>query len=524
MRMSEQGQTQSRTAHSVRNVAYAVGFQLAFFVAQFILRRVFVDVLSADYLGVNGAFTSLISLLSIAELGFGTAITYSMYKPLAQDDRPTVSALVNLYKRIYRIVGIVVIAVGLAIVPFLPQIVGEISVIPHLYLVYALFLAESATSYFLVYKQSIILADQRQRVHTRVRYTVLLSVTVLQMLFLVLTQNYLAYLVLRVAGTLAINLILSNIADKMYPYIKQNKDATLDKDVKDEIAKNVKAMAAHKLGGVAVVGTDNLLIAIFVGIVDVGKYSNYYMIINGLTILYSMVFSALWGSIGNLGATEDPESIKSVFKRVNFAGCWLYGFSAICLIALFQPFIALWVGEEYLFSDAIVLLIAINFYVMGMRNPVLSFKESLGLFWPDRYKPLVEALINLVVSILLAMKFGVAGILLGTLISTMTTCFWVEPLVLYKHRLGSGLGEYFLTYLKNTLITVLAGAAVWGLCLLVPSGNLLLALLLRLVLCLIVPNAIFWIFYRKTSEYAYYIELAKRLFNKRKAQEDKASE
>lgn len=514
----------SRTEHSVQNVKYALAFQAVFFILQFLLRRVFVRTLSSAYLGLNGTYTNLISLLSVAELGVGGTISFSLYKPVADKDEERIAALVGLYRRVCAWIGVAVAVFGLALLPFLPRFIGDLALFPDHRLYYLLFLAESVSSYYLLYRQVLIGADQRQYIITFYQYAVLILITLLQMLFLVRTGNYLVFLCLRIAGAVTANALLFRKAGRLYPFLIKYKNARPDKATEKEIVKNTKAMAAHKLGGVAVNGTDNILIAAFAGIVNVGKYSNYLMVINGLNTLYDLIFRSLLGSIGNLGATESSENIARVFKRVNFMGEWLYGVSSVCLAVLFQPFIRLWVGEEFLFSLPLVLLISTNFYVSGMRKAVLTFRDPLGLFWYDRYKPLAEALINLAVSVVLAVRFGIAGILLGTLISTLATCFWIEPYVLYRYGLKNALplSGYFAEYLKNTLITVTAGLAVQALCSLIPERGVLF-FILRMGACFIAANLIFLLFYGRREEFRYYRGLLAALLRRNKGGEKAGS-
>ena len=276
-----------------------------------------------------------------------------------------------------------------------------------------------------LFQQTLIIADQHQYITSVYRYTMEIALRLAQMVFLQYTRNYFAYLGLQTAAILMQNLLLSRRADRLYPYINKLRPKRLDAETKNEIVRNTKAMITHRIGGIVVFGTDNLLISSFVGVVAVGLYSNYLLVTNGLTSVYSQFFRSLTASVGNLGATADAGRAAPVFWKVNFAGGWLYGFSAVCLVVLFNPFISLWVGKEYLFSQAIVILIALNFYVSGMRQSVLTFRDAYGLYWYDRYKPIAESVINLAVSILLAIPFGVAGILAGTFVSTMTTCFWI---------------------------------------------------------------------------------------------------
>lgn len=503
----------SRTDNSIRNIKFALIFQMATIVVSFFTRKAFVLVLTKEYLGLDGTFSSILSILSLAEFGIGTAITFSLYKPLAKGDQDQIASLMVLHRVAYRVVGIAVAVLGAALAPFLPELIREMPDIPHIYLIYLLFVADSALTYFLAYKQSLIIADQKQYIVTAWQNGLDMMLAAAQAVFLLLTQNYFVYLGLRIGVTLLKNILLSWQANRLYPFLKTARVENLDRDTKQEITRNIKALFGHNLGGIIVFGKDNLLIAYFMGLATVGLYANYLMVINGLKTVYEQVFRAITASVGNLGASEDPQMAISVFWNINFFVCWLFGFSFICLAVLFQPFIALWVGDGYLFGQDVVWLIALNFYVWGMRKAVLVFRSAYGLYWHDRYKPFAECLIGLVASIALAPQFGVAGILAGTVISTMTTCFWIEPMMLFKHALHASPKRYFRDYVINTIVTFLTLCAVWAICALLPSVGWA-AFVAKLAVCAVVGNGGFLIAYWRRKEFRYFVQLVRSRFDR----------
>ena len=504
----------SRTENSIRNIRFALIFQAASILITFFTRKIFVMVLTKEYLGLDGTFSNILSMLSLAELGVGNAITYSLYKPLAESDHGQIVALMLLYRRVYHIIGTVVAVLGCLLTPFLPLLIHDLPDIPGIQLIYLLFVLNTAWSYFYVYKQSLIIADQRQYITTTCRYGLKILLYLAQALFLWLTRNYFVYLGLQVGVTLLENIVLSICANRLYPYLNTASLCPLPKKTKQEIWKNTRAMMLHKVGGVVVFGTDNLLISHFVGVVAVGMYSNYLMVTNGLNAVYSQLFRALTASVGNLGATAEPKQTYTVFCKINLAGNWLYGFSAVCLTVLFNPFIALWVGEEYLFDQKTVCLIALNFYVWGMRQAVLTFRDAEGLYWYDRYKPVAESTINLVVSAILAVPLGVEGIFIGTFISTMTTCFWIEPLVLFRHAFLVSTKPFFRDYILNTVVTLLTTAVVWKICMMLPGAGLLL-FLEKMAVCAVGGNFGYLLAYHNREEFHYFAGLLKRLLSGR---------
>lgn len=503
----------SRTDNSLKNLKTAVLFKLAAIVVNFIARKIFVVVLTKEYLGLDGTFANILTMLSLAELGVGTAITYSMYKPLAEGDRELILSLITLYRKFYTVIGITVGVLGAALTPFLQYIIRDIPDIPHIRLIYLMFVLDSSISYFLVYKQSLISADQKQHIVTSYQYKTSMAVTAAQCAALLLTGDYVLYLTLKLCATFVCNALLARKADRLYPYLKQKTVQPLPAPIRQDISKNIRAMIAHKLGSVVVFGTDNVLIAYFVGAVSVGLYSNYLLITQSLKSAYSMIFRAMTASIGNLCAAEDTAHAQAVFWRVDFLTRWIYGFSAVCLVALFNPFISLWLGADYLFSMPIVLLIVLSFYVTGMRQSVLTFREAMGLYWYDRHKPLFESAINLAVSILLAKPFGIVGIFIGTVVSTLSTCTWIEPYILFRHGFGAPVGKYFARYALNVLLTAAAGAATWYICALLPAAGFG-AFLVKVLLCCVLPNLFFLLVYGKTSEFHYFVHLGKEKLGK----------
>lgn len=504
----------SRTDNSLKNLKTAVLFKLAAIVVNFIARKIFVVVLTKEYLGLDGTFANILTMLSLAELGVGTAITYSMYKPLAEGDRELILSLMTLYRKFYTVIGITVGVLGAALTPFLQYIIRDIPDIPHIRLIYLMFVLDSSISYFLVDKQSLISADQKQHIVTSYQYKTSMAVTAAQCAALLLTGDYVLYLALKLCATFVCNALLARKADRLYPYLKQKTVQPLPAPVRQDISKNIRAMIAHKLGSVVVFGTDNVLIAYFVGAVSVGLYSNYLLITQSLKSAYSMIFRAMTASIGNLCAAEDTAHAQAVFWRVDFLTRWIYGFSAVCLVVLFNPFISLWLGADYLFSMPIVLLIVLSFYVTGMRQSVLTFREAMGLYWYDRHKPLFESAINLAVSILLAKPFGIVGIFIGTVVSTLSTCTWIEPYVLFRHGFGAPVGKYFVRYALNTLLTAFAGAATWCICALLPQTGFG-SFIIKVLLCCVIPNLFFLFVYGKTSEFRYFLTLGKSVLGKR---------
>lgn len=492
----------SRTTNAIKNIKYSMLGQILTLIANFVTRMVFVRVLGAEYLGLSGLFSNILSILSLAELGIGSAIVYSMYKPLSEKDENKLKALMNLYKYAYILIGILILIVGVSITPFLEFLIKDVPDIPYIKLIYIMYVLNSGFSYFFSYKISFLIADQKKYIESLYHYSFYLLRNIIQIVVLLITKNFILYLGIQIVITLTENIILSKKVDKFYPFLKEKNNVRLEAKEKNTIFNNVKAMIFHKLGRVIVLGTDNLLISKFVGIVEVGVYSNYLLIINALKQVFNIIFQSMIASIGNLGATENKEKNRFIFSCIDLFGFWIYAFSSICLLILFNPFINLWLGEEYTFPFSVVLLIVISFYFTGRRKSVLTFRDALGLFWYDRHKPIFESVINLLVSIILAKLIGIQGIILGTIISTIATCFWIEPYVLFKNGFKASVRPYFTKYVIWTLFMIFVGIITWMITSLF-SDYTLLGFIGKIITCVIVPNSLFLVIFWKNEEFQY---------------------
>lgn len=495
-----------RTKYAIRNILTAWIGQIFVVMINFIQRRVFIHYLDISYLGINGLFSNILSLLSLAELGVGTAIVYSLYEPLSKEDWDKTALLMKFYQRAYHVIGVFILAAGWAMTPFLSFFVKEETGISHLQLYYMLFVLDSGISYFYSYKASLIQADQKQyivTVYSQVAKIVRLCVS---MAVLAVWQNFFLYLCVQIASTLLENILVSNKADSMYPCLKLSlKGRTLPKEEKRKIKKNTLAMVYHKAGTILVMGTDNLLISKFVGVSEVGLYSNYVMILNSLTGILIHIFSSITAGVGNFVATEKEERKKTLFDKVYFLTFWIYGFCSVCVFCLCNDFIEIWVGDGFHLDDRMILVMVVNYYLTGMRKPVLTFRDAFGLFWQDRYKALVEAGVNLLASILLAKYFGMFGVLLGTTISTVFVCLWVEPLILFRYGIKGGkLGNYFLKFGIYGVITLAAGSASYVIGQHLAAGQMaIVRLLIKGMVCVVITGSVFLVTTFKMKEFSY---------------------
>lgn len=503
-----------RIKSSAKNLTFAVIGQLLGLFISFFSRIVFIQFLGAEYLGLNGLFSNILTILSLVELGIGPAITFSLYKPLAEKDVEKIKSLMMLFRKTYITIGFIILLIGCFIAPFLELFIKSTPDIPHLHLIYLLFVTNSAVSYFYSYKRTLIISDQKRYIATIYRYSFFILLNITQIIVLYLTKSYILFLICQIVATLTENIMISKKANRLYPFLREKNIKKIDKTTMAEIKRNIRAMIAHKTGGVVVNTTDNLIISKFIGLVQVGLYSNYQLIINALNIITGQIFSSITASVGNLGATETNERKKFIFQVIYLINFWVFSTISICLIILVNPFIELWIGKEYVLKTSVVLVIILNFYLSGMRKSVLTFKEALGIFWHDRYKPIFEATINIVTSLYFVQYFGMLGVFIGTTISTISTVFWIEPYVLYKYGFESPVKSYYIRYFLYSGITVVTLFITFSLTSFFDDVNLI-NFFIKAVICLTVPNLLYLILFFKTKEFQYlYNILNKFLFKK----------
>lgn len=507
------GDEMSRTRNSIKNLVTALVGQALGFIISFVARIFFIRVLGKEYLGLNGLFTNILSILSLAELGIGEAIIFSLYKPLADDDKEKCTMLMQLYKKVYTIIGLVILLVGISLTPFLPLIIKNMPDIPYISFIYILFVVNTSVSYFFSYKRNLIIADQKRYIVTFVRYAVHFVFTFLEIIYLLIWRDYIGYLVIMILATIVDNFIVSMIANRIYPYLNTKNKVPLDDESKDSIIKNTKALMIHKVGGVVVNSTDNILLSSIVSLNSVALYSNYFYITNALNSISQHVFNSVVAGVGNMFVVDSKEKKYRIFKDVLFLDFWMYCFIAVCLLSLFNPFIELCFGSEYLFSFDIVCIIVINFYAYGMRKSSVTFRQASGLFYKDRWKSVFEATINLVSSIVFAYYLGTFGVFLGTLVSFVCVSVWVEPLVLYKYGFEVKLREYFKVYLKYLLITVICSVGTYYICSFINVGPIL-SFIIKIIICLIIPNAVIILLFRKSDEFQYLSNILKKFLGK----------
>ena len=502
----------SRVTNSIKNFSFGFVAQMVQIILGFVGRTIFIKYLDVEYLGVNGLFTNVLSLLSLAELGVGSAMMYALYKPIADKDERKMAALIYLYGRIYLIIAGVITLCGLALLPFLNHLVKNppANIVNNLNVIYLLFLFNTVSTYFFYYKLSLLHADQRSYIVSKANIVIFFLQNIVQIVVLIVFKNFVIYLLTQSIFQLAGNYVASLIVNKYYPFLKKYKNEKVDPSEKKKIYSNIRSTALLKIGGLAVNNTDNLILNYFSGLAMVGLLSNYILLIGLASGLIMQVFAGMTASIANVNATESEDKKEEVFNFINFANFWIYGLASILIVVLLNDFIQLWIGQKFILPLSVVIVLAFNFYIYGMQNAVWSFKITLGLFKQGQYLILLTAIINLALSFALGSYFGLLGILIATAIARLVTNSWYDPYILCKLALKQQPITYFVKYLKYLVLIAASIGLIIGI------GNyltlpLIVNMIIKVILCIIIPNVLIYVFYRNNTSYLSLTSMIKNL-------------
>lgn len=444
---------EGRIKNSVRNISYRLISQVASIVLKFVNRTIFIHILGVEYLGISGLFSEILQMLSLADLGFGTAMVYSMYKPLAEHDEKRLTQLVTLYKKIYTIIAITITIIGILLVPFLKYLVNLDKDISYMKVYYLLYLANTVSSYLVVYKTCILNADQKNYLISKYNTIFSFISVIVTSAFLLLTHNFMIYLIAQVAVTYINNFYVSHVAEKQYPYIN-NKVEKLPKEQEKQIFQNVKSVFIYKVANTLVGSTDNTLISVLISTITVGFYSNYCMIINNITVFINIIFSSVTASVGNMVVEAKKKKNYDVYCLMQFVSFLLSSVAVTVTYLVINDLIKIWLGEKFILEPLVSLAIVLNMYFSVVLMPIWSYREAAGIYLQTKYIMVATAVVNLVVSIVLGKILGLAGILFATSIARISTYFWYEPRLLFKQFFGEKVGEYYKGIIKNIVVTV----------------------------------------------------------------------
>lgn len=502
-----------RAKYILKNTAAGFAQQIINELLRFFVRTVFIYTLSKSYLGISSLFSSILSVLNIAELGIGMAISFALYKPLAIQDIEQIKSLMLLYKKAYRIIGLSVLAVGLVLTPFLPFIIQKPVEYVNIYFIFILYLANAVSSYFFsAYKSAILVADQKKYVTDYIGAAITVAVAVCQIAILFFLQStpvtaFYVYSATNIVQNILKNVIVAQRVDRMYPYLRDKMVNPLDREIRKGIFQNVRALFVARVSRVALDSIDAIVISAVVvnGIGIVGVYSNYTLIVSGIVTFFTVLSSALTASLGNFLVTEDIERSKKVFNGMNLIYAWMYGFCAICLWVLLNPFIGgVWLNEEWLLSDTAVFLIVVNFLLDGLMAAPIKFIQTAGLYWQARFRYVLSAVINITLSVLfvVAFQWGIEGVLFATTIAKAAMVS-VDPYVVFKNLFKSSPLKYYLKFVVTLCFVLLTGALVRYILSLLCTGYSIVSVAVGALLCIAIPNALFFIASYRGNDYAF---------------------
>jgi O-antigen/teichoic acid export membrane protein len=478
-----------------------IGFYLMSIFTNFAFRTVFIYFFSKEYLGIQGVFTNILSLLSLAEMGIGSAMTFSMYKPIAQNDENKICALLQLYKKVYIIIALAIAIIGCLLTPHLDFFVQTRPNIPEsIEFIFLLYVANTVLSYLIIHKQSILQADQNAFVVTVWTNVFMVFRYILQIIWICIFKTFIPTLVIQIILTICGNLWISYIAEKRYPYIKINSKQKISKVEMRELVIKIRAMLLYRIGAYVVNSTDNLLISKFIGVISVGIFSNYIMLLGLAKSVTIYISTALTPSIGNQAETQSLDKISHVFGTLYFFFFWMSASTTICFAVLLNPFVKLWIGDGFLLSNATVFFLVVNYYILMMRRIMVSYRNALGLYEVARWKPVVEAAINIIASLVLLKYLGVLGVVIGTTISEVTTSLWIEPYVMYKYYFKTGQKNYWKRYVQYSLITATLSLLMILIRDFFYNGSVISFMIIT-VLSILIPNGIICLIFRSTAEY-----------------------
>lgn len=502
-----------RKKSSFKNMITAVSSNVLTIIVGLVAQAVFIKILGSEYLGLNGLFSNVISMLGIVELGMGSAIIYNMYKPIAEEDHGKIKSLMQFYKKSYRIITLIISIIGIMIIPFIKYIVDieSVTVGINVYLVYILFLLETICSYILSYKRSMLYADQKEYITNIIHMGYTILVNTMQLTFLYFTHDYYLYLIIKVMMRLVENIVISSYVNRRYSYLLDNNVTKLDSKTEKDIFQKIKALFFHKIGTFIVSGTDNIIISKYLGLVTVGLYSNYYMIINAVQTVINHIIQATRASVGNLLVTESKTKQFDIFNKIRFVNFWISCFSSICIFVIMDSFITIWIGYKFVLPTKVLLVLVINFFIVSSRSTYGAFKEAAGIFYEDRFVPIIESLLNIVLSIIFVKKFGLMGVFMGTIASGLVLWCYSYPKYVYNKLFGRKISDYIKETIYYFIIFILIAGFTYSLAILISFDNVYLQFISNVLIALIVPNVIMLLLFSKDENFKYFINMLKGL-------------
>lgn len=501
-----------RTKNAVKNSVSGIIYRVVCLLFPFAIRTILIRKLGIEYAGLGSLFTSLLQVLSLSELGFSTVVAFAMYKPVAEDNRPLVCALLGFIRKVYYIVGAAILVAGLAVTPFLPKLIkGEAPADINLYILYFIYLANTVVSYFVfAYKSVLLAAFQRNDIENVIMTISYIAMYVLQVAVLLIFKNYYVYIVFLPLCTLSVNLARSAYVNKKYPDYKA--EDTLGEAEKKAVFKNIGAMIGHRLSGTVIFSGTNIVISSRLGLETLGVYNNYFYIVNSLIAIISVLYTALTAGIGNNIVTADVKKNYDDFNTLTFLNVWLVGWMSVTLLCLFQHFMRIWMNgdEAKMLGNSSAFLFALLLYLWKFKDILSTYKDAAGMWKDDFFKPYTVAAVTLLLSLALIGKMGVNGAIVATIAGVFVVSMPWETHAFFKNYFGFSSAKYYLRMLLYTMVVAAAGALTCFVCFKLPETGVLW-LLLKGAICIALPNAVFLSVSFKTREFKVVLEKIKYL-------------
>ena len=482
----------SRTLNSVLNFTSSIGGQLLNIFVQFAVRTVFIHTLGKSYLGIGGLFSNILSMLSLVEFGVGSAILFKLYEPLSKHDEKRINILMHFYKKVYFYIGLVISGIGICLIPFLRFLIKDYDRMAGLNInvtvIFLMYLFKTVSSYlFLAYKSSIIKADQKEYLVNLVTYLVTILAAVVQIIMLLIYPKFELYVTIAILQVVFQNLTCAYLANKMYPFIKVKSSEKLARSEVIDITKDCSALFLYKLNGVVLKATDNIILSAVCGLEMVALYSNYYVFYTSINTLFSKVFNSISHSLGNLHTTHNIKHEYEIYEVINLLAAILGGTAGVGIFVVSNTAINAWIGEEWLIAQPFSMLMGIEVIGLALRQPMNKYRATMGLFQQAKYRPVAGMIINLVVSYALVSKWGICGVLVGTIVADWTTVMWYDPIIIHKYGFNDEYrpSRYFLKIAKYLAIIFSIGAADYLLCVRVINGEGWLYVILYAVIVMI---------------------------------------
>lgn len=493
----------SRSENSTRNIITGFAGQILTLIAGFICRITFVQCLSSEYLGLSGLFGNILSFLGLAELGIGSIIGYELYSCVVAQDQEKIAAYVQWYGKAYRTIGAIIALLGMLFLPFLDTfIAGKTEITENLYLIYLLYLANTVCSYMFSYKAVILSSDQKGYIVSIVQTLATVIMDLLQAVFLILTHNFIIYIIIQIFTNLTKDIVLSCVADKQYPFINIKQKLSLTVDMKKSLMANMKAILFSRIGLYFINGTDSIIVSALNGLSAAGILSNFTLLTSALNNIIMQFVNGITSSVGNLNAQNIKSKSENLFWEIDLFCFWMFGWSALSFIFLANDIVKILFGAEYEVGFGVVVAVALNYFSTGYVNSVWVYKNTYGLFKQDQYIHFITGALNIVLSIALGKQFGVFGVVIATYISRELTAHWYGPYAVFKYGLNAKVSLYFAKKLKYYFLLVFAGMILYITILCTDQIETYATVItLKFIECIFVPNIIFAFFLSRTKEF-----------------------